>query len=508
MAVATFAAIDVGSYELELTIYEISPKKGITQLNRVRKVIGLGRDTYDRGIISYDRVDEMCKLLSKFKGVMAEFQVDGYKAYGTSAIREAENREVVLDQIKVRTGLEVDVLSNSEQRFLCYKAIAAKENEFNNIIQKGTAIAEVGSGSMQISLFDKDALVTTQNLQLGALRIHQILDKTGGTNSDKKQIIQELIDNDIQTFKKLFLKEREVKNIIATGVCALYMGRGAHADKQRISVQEFQEFYQALRDMSEEQIAEKYDIPAEFVALIVPGAMVYKKLIEITGAEMVWLPGVRLGDGIVAEYAEQKKLLRFPHDFSQDILVAARNIAKRYMSDKEHSAILEKNVLNIFDSMRKYHGLGKRERLLLQISTILHDCGKYISMRTPGECAYNIIMSTEIIGVSHKEREIIANVVKYNTMEFDYTADSYTLNKDMRIIIAKLTAILKIGNAMDRSHRQKFKDIRVSIKDQQMFLTTDSAENIMLEESLFKQKADFFEEVYGIRPVLRKKKGI
>ena len=175
MAVTTFAAIDVGSYELELTIYEISPKKGIIQLDRLRKVIGLGKDTYDRGIISYDRVDEMCKLLHRFKAVMAEYQVDDYRACGTSAIREAENREVVLDQIKVRTGIEIDVLSNSEQRFLCYKAIAAKENEFNNIIQKGTAIAEVGSGSMQISLFDKDALVTTQNLKLGALRIYQIL---------------------------------------------------------------------------------------------------------------------------------------------------------------------------------------------------------------------------------------------------------------------------------------------------------------------------------------------
>lgn len=508
MAVTLFAAIDVGSYELELTIYEISPKKGIVQLERVRKVIGLGRDTYDRGIISYDRVDEMCKLLLRFKTIMAQYRVDGYKACGTSALREAENREVVLDQIKVRTGLDVEVLSNSEQRFLCYKAIAAKENEFNNIIQKGTAIAEVGSGSMQISLFDKDALVTTQNLKLGALRIHQVLARAGGTESDKKQIIQELIDNDIQTFKKLFLKDREVKNIIATGVCALYLGRGAKSDKQRISKEEFMEFYNEVRDQKEELISEKYDIPPEFMALVVPGAMVYKKLIEVTGAEMVWLPGVRLGDGIAAEYAEQKKLIRFTHDFSQDILVAARNIAKRYMGDKSHAAILEKNVLNIFDGIKKYHGLGKRERLLLQISAILHDCGKYISMRTPGECAYNIIMSTEIIGISHKEREIIANVVKYNTMEFDYTADSYTLDREMRITIAKLTAILKVGNAMDRSHKQKFKDIRVSIKDQQMFLTTDSAENIMLEESQFKQKADFFEEVYGIRPVLKKKKGI
>ena len=89
-SVTTFAAIDVGSYELELTIYEISPKKGIVQLERLRKVIGLGRDTYGQGMISYDRVDEMCRLLHRFQGVMAEYQVENYRAYGTSAIREAE----------------------------------------------------------------------------------------------------------------------------------------------------------------------------------------------------------------------------------------------------------------------------------------------------------------------------------------------------------------------------------------------------------------------------------
>ncbi|MCI8275311.1 MAG: exopolyphosphatase [Lachnospiraceae bacterium] len=506
-SVTAFAAIDVGSYELELTIYEISPKRGIVQLERLRKVIGLGRDTYERGIISYERVDEMCRLLHRFQEVMAEYQAENYRAYGTSAIREAENREVVLDQIRVRTGIEIDVLSNSEQRFLCYKAIAAKENEFNNIIQKGTAIVEVGSGSTQISLFDKDALVTTQNLKLGALRIHQILARIGGMAEDRKKLAQELIDNDIAAFKKLFLKERSIKNIIATGVCAMYLGRGAHADKQRISAQEFLEFYEDLRNMGADQIAEKYDIPAEFVSLVVPGAMVYKRLIDATEAEMVWLPGVRLGDGIVAEFAEQRKLIRFPHDFSKDILVAARNIAKRYMSDQGHSAVLEKNVLNIFDGMKKYHGLGKRERLLLQISAILHDCGNYISMKMPGECAYNIILSTEIIGVSHRERVIIANVVKYNTVEFDYTTGDVSLNKSMRITIAKLTAILKIGNAMDRSQKQKFKDVKISVKDQQMFITTSSSESILLEEAMFTHRADFFEEVYGIRPVLKKKKG-
>ena len=119
--------------------------------------------------------------------------------------------------------------------------------------------------------------------------------------------------------------------------------------------------------MNEEQIAEKYDIPSEFISLVVPGAMVYKRLIEVTEAELLWLPGVRLGDGIVAEFAEQKKLIHFAHDFSRDILVAARNIAKRYMGDKEHSAILEKNVLNILEVCQmpeRYSNYSKLNSLL------------------------------------------------------------------------------------------------------------------------------------------------
>lgn len=508
MAISLFAAIDVGSYELELTIFEISPKKGIVRLENIRKVLGLGADTYGKGLISFDKLDKMCAILNGFKQKMAEYAITEYRAYGTSALREADNREVVLDQIKVRTGIEIHVLSNSELRFLAYKAIAAKENEFNTIIQKGTAIAEVGSGSMQISLFDKDALVTTQNIKLGALRMNQTLSQIVTTQREHRQLIQELIDNDVQTFKKLFLKDREIKNIIATGTCADYLNHVAGSYKQRITTEEFMVYYKDLWELSPEQVALKYNIPEEAVSLAVPGTMVYKKLLDVTGAETLWLPSIKLGDGIAAEYAEEKKLIRFPHDFSQDILVAAKNISKRYQADKSHTAFVEKNALIIFDGMKKYHGLGKRERLLLQITTILHDIGKYISMRTPGECGYNIIMSTEIIGISHKEREIIANVVKYNTIEYDYTATSATLDRDMRILIAKLVAILKMANAMDRSHKQKLKDTKVTIKDQKLLIQAQISDNSLLEELQIEQKAEFFEEVYGIRPVLKRKKTV
>lgn len=95
---------------------------------------------------------------------MKAYRVKDYRAYATSAMREAHNNQIILDQIRVRTGLNVRIISNSEQRFISYKAIAAKASEFNKIIQKGTAIVDVGFGSAQLSLFDKDSLVTTQNL--------------------------------------------------------------------------------------------------------------------------------------------------------------------------------------------------------------------------------------------------------------------------------------------------------------------------------------------------------
>ena len=165
--------------------------------------------------------------------------------------------------------------------------------------------------------------------------------------------------------------------------------------------------------------------------------------------------------------------------------------------------------MNIFEAMKKIHGLDKRAGLLLRLAALLHDCGKYISLANLGECSYNIIMSTEIIGLSHTEREIVANVVKYNHLEFDYYESmnkGTNLAKEDYMIIAKLTAILKLANGLDRSHKQKFKDVRIVLKEQELVITVDTPVDITLERGLFKHRSEFFKEVYSITPVIKQKR--
>ena len=480
MSVTTFAAIDVGSYEVEMVIYEISTH-GIRQLDHVRHIIALGRDTYNMKAISYDLVDELCEVLYDFVSVMKTYQVSRYRAIATSAVREAGNSVNIIDRIKMRTGLK---------------------------IEKGVAMADVGSGSSQVSLFDNGSLITTQNVQLGALRVNEIVDGFAKGAASSLAIMEEYMDTEIDVLKNLFIKERKIECLIAVGDNINWFINRIDAEKSNeyYNREEFLEVYHKLYLMGD--FRERYGLSVEQASVIIPSMMIYKKILDVTGAQIMWIPGVRLCDGMAAEYAlKEKKIEVFEHDFTADIVAAARNISKRYSWNKEHVKFVEKNAMAIFDATKKLHGLGKREKLLLQIACILHDCGQYISMLKPAECSYNLVMSTEIIGLSHLEREMVANIVKYTTIDWGAGAElKETFTDETVLTISKLTAIIKVSNALDRGHKQKFKDTKYVVKERELQIITNTYEDITLEKGSVSNRRTLFEEVYGCKPAIIQKR--
>ena len=116
-------------------------------------------------------------------------------------------------------------------------------------------------------------------------------------------------------------------------------------------------------------------------------------------------------------------------------------------------------------------------------------------------------MASEIIGLSHLERLIVAYVTLYKTrplVPYEEMADM--LSQESYVVVAKLSAILRVSNAMDRSNKQKFRNVKAAIRDKELVITIETADDIALEKALFDAKTDYFEKIFSIKPVIKEKR--
>ena len=116
-------------------------------------------------------------------------------------------------------------------------------------------------------------------------------------------------------------------------------------------------------------------------------------------------------------------------------------------------------------------------------------------------------MSSEIMGLSHLEREIVAGTVLYNSYPLaDYEDVADRLDQQSFLTVAKLSAILRVSNAMDRSHKQKFKNVKAQLRDKELIITIETDEDIALEKALFASKTAYFARIFCIKPVVNEKR--
>lgn len=513
MAINTFAAIYIGTYDVSLKVFEFTSRKKFHEVDYIRSRLDLGRDTIGKenigkSSIGYEKVDALCKTLAEFKQIIEGYKVDHYEVYASPVLKDVSNVAFILDQIHLRTGLSVKVVSNSEHRLISYKSVAGQEN-FEKMIKTSAAVIDVGGSSVQITIFRDGKLACTQHIEAGIMRLYNLLgDREHSLHMYETQI-EEYLYKKFEGFRSMYMTE-DVDSIILISDYAMDLihrieekGDG----KRQVKTEKFVKLIDKLQKKTLQEITTELNLADEKEPLIIPAIILFKILVLNISPREVWVPGADIQDGITYDYAQRNRLLSITHDFDADIISAAKFLSRHYQSYSPHIETLSKLTIKLFDAMKKVHGLGKRQRLLLEVATILHDCGKFVSMSKSQENAYQIIKSSEIIGLTHQEREIIAFTVLYNTLPLDeYREVSDRLSQEDYLCVAKLSAILGVANALDQSHRQKFKDMKIAIKGRQLVITVEAFEDISLEQALFEAKTSYFENVYSMKPVLKEKR--
>lgn len=505
------AAIDVGSHAIRMKIGELSPGGGFKELEKVRKIAVLGHDTFTTDKIGFDTVDKVCEILGDFKWMMDAYGVKHYKALATSALREATNRDYLIDQIELKTGIEVKVIDNAQEQYLTLKAIKAHMDDFEEVVAEGAIVLVIGAGSIQVTTYQKGALTSTQNVKLGALRIKEGLGTLMHATTHYHDIVKEYIGvnlADLEVFKDGYTYSHLV---IVGGEMSIIgdLVSDMNESKTSLKKKKLRHLYQELLSMSIDEIRVKYKIKQERAEIVIPSLMLLEPFMDRTDHKEIKLPRVSLTDGIVRLLYEELHHLKTDEETIKEMISSARSLARHFGNDHVHSAYVEDIAVKLFNKLKRYHGL-QDERVHLRLAAILHDIGKFVSLDAHSDQSYKLIRSMELFGMSEMDVEMIATISKYHSTKAPSNYDRAFMNlpEAIRVTTAKLIAILRLADAMDRGHQQKIEIVSIKVKDKDLIIRGKSHQDTTLEQWSFDKKSPFFQEVYGMTPILKVTKGV
>ena len=161
-------------------------------------------------------------------------------------------------------------------------------------------------------------------------------------------------------------------------------------------------------------------------------------------------------------------------------------------------------IHEVIDTLKEEIGLGDHERTLLETAAILHDIGSFIRFDHHNIHSNYIIKNSEIFGLSRNDNKIVAEIAKYHKgSSVPQDDESYQMmSRPDRMTILKLTAIVRIADALDRGHIQKFNDFSIKIQQNTVVIHTKKSSNTILEKIALSEKSGMFESVFGYKVIL------
>jgi exopolyphosphatase/guanosine-5'-triphosphate,3'-diphosphate pyrophosphatase len=498
----TIAAIDVGSNAIRLAIANVTADGQFQTLYNVREPVRLGQDVFTKGSISAQTIDRTLQAFTDFNQKIKERAVTHVKAIGTSALREATNRDSVLRSVAKATGIEISIIGGEEEARLIHQAVKQSVNLKNKV----ALLVDIGGGSVEVVLADDTTVLCAESYSMGSVRLLKIL---GGKAGEEKfhQLVTEYVDATQRRLKQE-IGNQKIDICIGTGGSIESLGdlRRELFDKnsnQKILADELKSLVKKLRGMTVEQRIQEFRLRPDRADVIVPAAIVLQKIVQEAGVQEVIIPGIGLKDGVllegIAELRDKEK-----RSYRGQVMESATRLGRKYSFDEKHGTIVAKLAAQIFDQMKSVHGLDDEARLLLEVAALLHDIGHYINVANHHKHTFYLIQSSPLVGLTSLQTDIISNVARYHRKSPPKAQHKpyMDLPPKQQKIILQLAAILRLADALDHEHASTVENVEVEYKKPKIFFRLKGKGDMLLEKWALAAKRDLFESVFDANLVV------
>jgi exopolyphosphatase/guanosine-5'-triphosphate,3'-diphosphate pyrophosphatase len=502
------AILDIGARAIRLDIAEIMPGGQVRLLDSLQQAVSLGKDTFSEGTIDRASIEECVGILKGFRHVMDEYGIthpDQIRAVATSSVREASNRDTFLDRIYIATGISVTILEDAEVEHLIHLAIHDLF-ETEPALRKGTVlIAEVGGGTTHLILIQDGYVTFSSAYKLGALRIMETLE----ASATSPERLPAILDQHIQRTVNQMLETVPVRSIpcliALTGDMETSMRRlipgWTQDDTARVSMSRFT-LPAKLVATPPEKLMQKHHLPPQEAETAGQALFIYDRIARAFGVRQLVITPKSMRRGLLSLMAGSAQAAA---RFVEQLTHSAITLGRKYRFDEKHALQVADLSIQLYRALQKEHGLDSHYEGLLCAAAILHDIGAYVSNNSHHKHSMYLILNSEIFGLTQEDNTLVALVARYHRRALPSRShlEYQVLSRDSRLVVSKLAAILRIADALDRSHLRQLHALSFVREDDQLVITASDVEDVALERLALAEKGDLMESIFGLQPVLR-----
>lgn len=302
------ASIDIGSNAIRLFVGQKSRSGRVRVLEDQRASVRLGADAFSAGYIRPVTQLELERALRHFRDVCDQLNVHRIRAVGTSALRDSRNSRKVIDQLKLRTGIDVQLINGHREATLLHKAV----NHALDLSGKTALLADMGGGSLEVVLSRNGKLVEKTSLPLGTVRL---LSRVGPKPTYEH--IAHWVRTPLYRLRMQLLgnQQQPVALMVGTGGNLRALGKlcyrlGLSRTRNRFHRDHLEALVLRLFQLTLQQRIKRFQLRRDRADVILPAAVVMLEMMRIFEFHEIVVPNVGLKNGLFWESMERVRFAK------------------------------------------------------------------------------------------------------------------------------------------------------------------------------------------------------
>ncbi|MHB8632702.1 MAG: Ppx/GppA phosphatase family protein [Thermoplasmatota archaeon] len=499
------ASVDVGSNGIRCVAAEFSDPDRYEVLLQERAAVRLGHSVFRDGAIDMASMEAAIEALGRFRAELDQLNVRHVRAVATSAVREATNQEPFLRRARKESKLGVEVIEGGEEARLVHLAVSRRLD----LTTGPWMLMDLGGGSVEVTLVDKTGVRWSESHPMGSVRLLEEFHSLAGDVSR----FQRLISETVATLRlPAAPRAGSVAGLAATGgniedLARLAGERDPETKVSEIPVKELARILVRLAELSPKDRMREFNLRPDRADVILPAGLVYERVAKLVGVDRIHVPHVGLKEGVLYDLVAGLAGRSGPRSHGEEVVRSGSfALGRRYRFEEEHGEHVARLALSLFDQTLGDHRLGDRDRAVLHAAALLHDVGRFIGDRKHHKHSYYLISEADIPGLTPPETDLAAQVARYHrrkepTLEH---APFARLTEGDQARVVRLSALLRVADALDREHRQAVRAVTVRREGRKTVLAVQGEGEFELEDWAVRNKGGLYASTFGTTLEIRR----